>query len=134
MAVHLVMEGYLNKEIASMLNLCCQSEAFYVSLFNEGGIDLLLDRKHLPSREPFLTAEQQQELKQIILIHTPAELGWDISSSWNMWIIQSYTRERYVVTMSQEGIRKLLFTSNGTLLELAHLYIGERRYRTTISV
>lgn len=41
MAVRLVMEGYLGKDVASMLNLCRQSVAFYVSLFNEGGLDLI---------------------------------------------------------------------------------------------
>ncbi|WP_425272978.1 helix-turn-helix domain-containing protein [Parageobacillus thermantarcticus] len=58
-----------------MLNLCRQSVAFYVSLFNEGGLDLLLDRKRPPGREPSLTPEQQQELKQTILPRTSAELG-----------------------------------------------------------
>ncbi|MGR6117774.1 helix-turn-helix domain-containing protein [Aeribacillus composti] len=90
-----------------MLSLCRQSEALYVSLFNEGGLDLLLDRKHPSCREPFLTAEQQQELKQIILTYTPAKLGWNIASSWNTRIIQPYIRERYGGTMSREGIRKL---------------------------
>lgn len=72
------------------------------------GLDLLLDRKYPPGREPFLTLEQQQELKQTILTHTPAELGWDIASSWNTRILQSYIREHYEVDMSREGIRKLL--------------------------
>ncbi|RXS90447.1 winged helix-turn-helix domain-containing protein [Geobacillus sp. PK12] len=108
MAVRLVMEGYLGKDVAAMLHLCRQSVAFYVSLFNEGGLDLLLDRKSPPGREPFLTPEQQQELKQTILTRTPAELGWDIAASWNTRILQSYIREHYGVTMSREGIRKLL--------------------------
>ncbi|WP_429894275.1 winged helix-turn-helix domain-containing protein [Geobacillus thermoleovorans] len=68
----------------------------------------MLDRKYPPGREPFLTLEQQQELKQTILTHTPAELGWDIASSWNTRILQSYIREHYEVDMSREGIRKLL--------------------------
>jgi transposase len=108
MAVRLVMEGYLGKDVAAMLNLCRQSVAFYVSLFNEGGLDLLLDRKSPSGREPFLTPEQQQELKELVLPRTPAELGWDIASSWNTRILQSYIREHYGVMMSREGIRKLL--------------------------
>jgi hypothetical protein len=39
---------------------------------------------------------------------TPAELGWDIASSWNTRILQSYILEHYGVNMSREGIRKLL--------------------------
>ncbi|GAB6004456.1 hypothetical protein JCM12214_03560 [Geobacillus vulcani] len=38
----------------------------------------------------------------------PAELGWDIASSWNIRIVQSYIHEHYGVSMSREGARKLL--------------------------
>lgn len=76
MAVRLVMEGYLGKDVAAMLNLCRQTVVFYVSLFN-----LLLDRKSPLGRVPFLMKKQQQELKQTILIRIPAELGWDPASS-----------------------------------------------------
>lgn len=111
-AVRLVMEGYLGKDVAAMVNLCRQTVAFYVSLFNEGELDLLLDRKLPPGREPFLTDEQQQALKQTILTKTPAELGWGIASSWNTKIVQSYTQQQYGVSMSREDVRKLLHRMN----------------------
>lgn len=43
MAVRLVMEGYLGKDVAAMVKVCRQTVTFYVSLFNEGGLELLLD-------------------------------------------------------------------------------------------
>ncbi|GAA5661527.1 helix-turn-helix domain-containing protein [Geobacillus stearothermophilus] len=55
MAVRLVMEGYLGKDVASMVNVCRQTVSHYVSLFNEGGLELLLHRDFAPGREPFLT-------------------------------------------------------------------------------
>ncbi|MGG3978362.1 helix-turn-helix domain-containing protein, partial [Geobacillus stearothermophilus] len=76
MAVRLVMEGYLGKEVASMVNVCRQTVSHYVSLFNEGGLELLLHRDFAPGREPFLTEEQQEEIKHLVLTTTPAELGW----------------------------------------------------------
>lgn len=48
MAVRLVMEGYLGKEVASMVNVCRQTVSHYVSLFNEGGLELLLHRDFAP--------------------------------------------------------------------------------------
>nr|WP_255573235.1 hypothetical protein [Anoxybacillus sp. ST4] len=42
----------------------------------------MLERKTPSGRECFLT-DEQQELKQTILTSTPADLGWDIASSWN---------------------------------------------------
>ena len=81
MAVRLVMEGYLGKDMASMVNVCRQTVSHYVSLFNEGDLELLLHRDFAPGREPFLTEEQQEEIKHLVLTTTPAELGWDIASA-----------------------------------------------------
>ncbi len=91
-----------------MVNLCRQSVAIYVARFNEGGLDHLLDRRLPPGRVPFLTEEQQQEIRQLILTTTPVDVGWGISSSWNTRILQSYIQQTYGVSMSREGIRKLL--------------------------
>nr|WP_233434116.1 hypothetical protein [Geobacillus stearothermophilus] len=38
-----------------MVNVCRQTVSHYVSLFNEGGLELLLHRDFAPGREPFLT-------------------------------------------------------------------------------
>ncbi|WP_318258053.1 hypothetical protein [Geobacillus thermoleovorans] len=58
-----------------MANVCRQTVSHYVSLFNEGGLELLLHRDFPPGCHPFLTAEQQEEVKQLVLTTTPAELG-----------------------------------------------------------
>ncbi|ANB60865.1 winged helix-turn-helix domain-containing protein [Anoxybacteroides amylolyticum] len=59
-------------------------------------------------RSPFLAEEQQQELRQVVLTTTPVDVGWGNSSSWNTRILQSYIQQTYGVSMSREGIRKLL--------------------------
>ncbi|KJE27320.1 helix-turn-helix domain protein [Geobacillus kaustophilus] len=108
MAVRLVMEGYLGKEAASMVNVCQQTVSHYVPLFNEGGLELLLHRDFAPGREPFLTEEQQEEIKQLVLTATPAELGWDAASAWNTKLLQSYVEKHFGVCLSREALRKLL--------------------------
>ncbi|WP_429909597.1 IS630 family transposase, partial [Geobacillus thermodenitrificans] len=108
MAVRLVMEGYLGKEVASMVNVCRQTVSHYVSLFNEGGLELLLHRDFAPGREPFLTEEQQEEIKQLVLTTTPVELGWDVASAWNTKLLQSYVEKHFGVCISREALRKLL--------------------------
>ncbi|MCZ0757153.1 helix-turn-helix domain-containing protein [Anoxybacillus sp. J5B_2022] len=107
-SVRLVMEGYLGKDVAKMVHLCRQSVALYVARFNEGGLDCLLDRRLPPGRVPFLTKEQQQEIRQLVLTTTPVEVGFGITSSWNTRLLQSYIQHTYGVSMSREGIRKLL--------------------------
>ena len=57
---------------------------------------------------PFLTEEQQQELRQLVLTTTPVDVGWGIASSWNTRMLQSYIQQTYGLFMSWEGIRKLL--------------------------
>ncbi|ANB62342.1 putative transposase (plasmid) [Anoxybacillus amylolyticus] len=47
----------------------------------KGGLDHLLDRRLPPGRMPFLTEEQQQEIRQLVLTITPVDVGGGISSS-----------------------------------------------------
>jgi transposase len=70
-----MMEEYMGKELANLCNLHRQSVATYVKKFNEGGIDALLERKGGTSCPCFITAEQQNELKQVILKSSPSERG-----------------------------------------------------------
>ena len=71
----LVMEGKLGKEAAEICNLYSQSVSEYVRRFNEGGMDLLLERKTAPGRKYFLTDDQQKALKKTVLTSSPAEQG-----------------------------------------------------------
>lgn len=62
MAVRLVMEkGIPRQRNRGYAQSVPPKRGIYVFLFKEGGLDLLLDRKSPPGREPFLTPEQQQE-------------------------------------------------------------------------
>ncbi|MFD0769151.1 helix-turn-helix domain-containing protein [Bacillus sp. CGMCC 1.60114] len=65
-AVRLVMEGYLGKEVAAILNIHRQSVASYIKSFNEGVLPELLTRRVPPGKDPYLSTEQQVELKRII--------------------------------------------------------------------
>jgi len=92
------MGGYLGKDVAKVIRLCRQSVARYVVRFHEGGLDHLLDR-----RVPFLTKEQQQEIRQLMLTTTPCG-GW----LWHCFVVEHTPVAIYNISMSHEGIRKLL--------------------------
>ncbi|MGP3610579.1 helix-turn-helix domain-containing protein [Anoxybacteroides rupiense] len=66
-AVRLVMKGYTGKEIAHLCHPYRQSVATYVKKFHKEGIEALLERKCGLGPSCFLTAERQNELKQVIL-------------------------------------------------------------------
>ena len=84
------MEGYKAIDVAAMLNVHRQSVSTYVKNFEEGGIPKLLHRKTLPGKVPYLSKEEQNELKQTILTKTPHELGMGLECHWNTIVIQDY--------------------------------------------
>jgi transposase len=108
MAVRLVLEGYLGKDVAAMLNLHRQSVATYVSAFNQGGLEAVLERKFPPGKQPYLTEQQREELKQIIIESTPAAQGMGMYASWDTRIIQMLLQEKYQISMTRGGIMGML--------------------------
>ncbi|WP_430151070.1 helix-turn-helix domain-containing protein, partial [Parageobacillus thermoglucosidasius] len=125
-AVRLIMEGYLGKEVAEMLNLHRQSVSTYVQLFNEGGLEKLLDKKTPPGKSPYLTEEQQKKLKHMILHSTPFEQGLGMATSWDTRIIPSYLQNQYGISMTRVGVNKMLHRL-GLSYTRPTLYLGERR-------
>ncbi|MCM3737809.1 winged helix-turn-helix domain-containing protein [Bacillus cytotoxicus] len=109
MAVRLVMQGKLGKEAAEICGIHRQSVSEYVKRFNEGGMDLLLERKMAPGRACFLMDDQQQALKEIILTSTPTDQGLGSAVSWTTPVIQEYLRRTYDVEMSTTGILRMLW-------------------------
>nr|WP_020062947.1 winged helix-turn-helix domain-containing protein [Bacillus sp. 123MFChir2] len=109
MAVRLVMQGKLGKEVAEICGIHRQSVSEYVKRFNEGGMDLLLERKMAPGRACFLTDDQQQALKEIILTSTPTDQGLGSAVSWTTPVIQEYLRRTYDVEMSTTGVLRMLW-------------------------
>ncbi|MED4906480.1 helix-turn-helix domain-containing protein [Parageobacillus thermoglucosidasius] len=120
----------MGKEVASMVNVCRQTVSHYVSLFNEGGLEILLHRDFAPGREPFLTEEQQEEIKQLVLTTTPVELGWDVASAWNTKLLQSDVEKHFGVWHFPRSVTKTPAPQRA-VVDTAGLHIGERRSGST---
>jgi transposase len=102
------MECYLGKEVVAMFNLHRQFVSTHVFLFNEGGLEKLLDKKTPLGKSPYLTEEQQGELKHMILHSNPFEQGLGVAASWDPRIIQSYLQDRYGISMKRVRVNKML--------------------------
>lgn len=70
-AVRMVMEGYTMVDVAAILGM---HRPNYVKKLKEHALEGLLTRKQIPGKKPYLTTQQQEEFKQLILHITPAEL------------------------------------------------------------
>ncbi|MED4876232.1 helix-turn-helix domain-containing protein [Anoxybacillus geothermalis] len=93
-AIRLVMQGYMGLEVAKLLNLYRQSVSGYVQKFNEGVMDALLERRYAPGKKPYLSVEEEVELKRMILESTPAKEGVGVEVYWNTRIIQHVLEEK----------------------------------------
>ncbi|SFA56541.1 Transposase [Parageobacillus thermantarcticus] len=106
-AVRLIMEGYLGKEVAEMLNLhvnpCLPMSSYLMKVdWRSYSIKKLLPGSHL-------TEEQQKKLKHMILHSTPFEQGLGMAASWNTRIIQSYLQNQYGISMTRAWVNKMLY-------------------------
>ncbi|WP_429632684.1 helix-turn-helix domain-containing protein, partial [Anoxybacillus kestanbolensis] len=63
------------------------------------------------------------------------DAGWGIASSWNTRILQSYIQQTYGVSMSREGIRKLLhrlrLSWTRPTYKPSDLQAGQRRHQAS---
>ncbi len=108
-AVRLIMEGKLGKEVAEICNLHRQSVSEYVRRFNEGGMELLLERKVGGGRPCFLTDDQQSELRDTILTRSPADHDLGTAVSWTTPVIAEYIQRIYGVKMTTTGVLRMLW-------------------------
>ncbi|ATA59145.1 helix-turn-helix domain-containing protein [Anoxybacillus suryakundensis] len=62
--IRLIMQGYLGIQVAELLNLHRETVSIYVQKFNQGGMDALLERRYASGRKPYLSPEEERELKK----------------------------------------------------------------------
>lgn len=106
--IRLIMQGYLGIQVAELLNLHRETVSIYVQKFNQGAMDALLERRYAPGRKPYLSPEEERELKKMLEESTPADEGYGIETGWNTRIIQHVLEEKFSVTMSRGGIGDML--------------------------
>jgi transposase len=107
-AIRLIMQGHFGVQVAQFLNLHRETISIYVQKFNQGGMEELLKREYPPGRKPYLSNEEENELKEMIMNSTPADEGYGMETSWNSRIIQQVLEDRFSVTMSRGGIQEML--------------------------
>lgn len=108
-AVRLVMEGHSATDAGIILGICRQSVSTYVKMFNRSGLTELLHRDFPPGNKPYLSEEQQEQLKRVLLESTPKKEGIEPALSWDTRILQLFIKERFGVSMCRTGILRMLY-------------------------
>jgi transposase len=107
-ALILVTQGYSYREVGRILLVDEESISQWVALYQAAGLDGL--KNHLgwggEHGQRFLNAEHLEELKQTLAAE--AMPGTKAGSGWTAKAIRKLIRDRYRVSYSKSGVRKLL--------------------------
>ncbi|EJP81745.1 helix-turn-helix domain-containing protein [Bacillus cereus] len=108
MSIRLVMEGHSATSAAQIIGICCQSVSTYVQIFNSDGIEGLLERRYPPGRTPYLSLDEEAEIRNMLIESTPNQEGIGPETHWDTRVLQYLLEERYHVSMSRGGICDML--------------------------
>ncbi len=122
-ALILVTQGYRYREIGRILLVDEESVSGWVTLYRAQGLDGL---KNHPGwggehQQRFLTAEQLAALTQTLAAQ--AMPGTKVGSGWTAKAIRKLVREKYAVSYSKSGVRKLLYEMGWSYQRGRKLYI-----------
>lgn len=107
-ALILVTQGYSYREVGRILLVDEESISQWVALYQADGLEGLRNHPRWGGEhgQRFLDAEQLAELKQTLA--TEAMPGTKLGSGWAAKAIRKLIRDKYAVSYSKSGIRKLL--------------------------
>lgn len=106
--IYLFLSGESRSRIKEILDLNMETVGIYIRAYcAKGLVGLKMD--HSPGRPRLLTAEQEQELCQIITYKRPADVGFPANMNWNSGMIRQWIEQQFQVKYSERGTRELLY-------------------------
>ena len=110
-AIHLWLLRVPVKQIAEMLCRSDKTIRTYIRAYKESGFEGL-EIKHAPGKSCRLTAEQRDELKQVMISQVPSDKGFPAKFNWTLQIIAQYIERVYGFQYSLRGVSKLMERMN----------------------
>jgi transposase len=105
--VYLHLKGKSAKEIAEILNRSKETVNSYIRAYETGGL-AALQMKYSSGAPTRLTKEQQEQLKQTIVLSVPHEVGFTARHNWTLEIIAAYIEREFGHRYSLRGVSKML--------------------------
>ena len=102
------MQGYYAIQVAELLNVHQKSISSYVKKFNHDGMEAFIHRDYSPGKPPFLSPEEEQEVRRMLEYSTSAEEGYGCESRWDTRILKHMLEDKFKITMSRSGINDML--------------------------
>ncbi|MCA1617632.1 MAG: IS630 family transposase [Acidobacteria bacterium] len=122
-ALILTTQGYSYREVGRILLVDEESVSEWVARYHVTGLDGLHNHPGWGGehRQRFLSGEQLEVLKQTLTAEAMA--GTTVGSGWTAKAIRKLIRERYAVSYSKSGVRKLLYELGWSYQRGRKLYI-----------
>lgn len=105
--IQLHLQGRLNPEIAQVENLTEQTISTYIKKYRQQGIEGL-QLGHSPGAPRRLTPEQEEQVRNIILNQTPAEVGLETAMNWTSPLLREWIHREFGVRYADRGVLNLL--------------------------
>lgn len=118
-AVLLVKTGTSMTQTARLFFVDLDTIRLWIHKWNEE--KCILDRKR-SGRPPQLTSDQEQEICQIVDENNPQKEGYDVSR-WDCPELQVLIKEKYIIDLSYEAIRKMLRRNGFCYCKTEYLFL-----------
>ena len=105
--IMLCMNGFGVNQIEKMTKMSDNTVSKYINIFNEDGLEKLLEYKTSPGRKSRMS-EQEKELVEEALENNPKEMNCGNSVNWTLKDVQRFIKNEFNKDYSIEGIRKIL--------------------------
>ncbi|MGE6964244.1 helix-turn-helix domain-containing protein [Bacillus thuringiensis] len=104
------MNGQSATSAAQIIGICRQSVSTHAQKFNFDEIESLLGRRYPPGRIPYLSSNEETEIRNILIGSTPNQEGIGPETHGDTRVLQYLLEERYhaFISMSRGGICDIL--------------------------
>ncbi len=110
-AVRLHFQGFMNIDIADIVQVHPQTVGIYIKKYKEEGLSALTPAPK-PGAPPKLSKQQEKQLKNTITNYTPNDVGFDGIFNWTSNLAAQWVNKTFDITYTDSGMNRLLHRLN----------------------
>lgn len=103
----LYLHGVKYSQIAFIVGRSEVTIGSYVKAYRTHGLDGLVLGES-PGRPSFLTKEQEEQVRKLLIEQRPSDVGFPSEMNWTSPLLRDWIQREFNVTYSERGTRKLL--------------------------
>lgn len=109
--IYMYYDGMKKSEIAKVFGICYHTVNEYIRKYKSKGI-MALEPKPIPGPSEKLNKEQKEQLKNIIVNHTPADVGFEARMNWTASLAAQWVKREFGVEYTSAGMTDLMHRLN----------------------